>query len=175
MKFVFIILLLPSVAFGFFEGVPYKKSSECNKIRINLNNVLMKVGYLPLPPKYYAGYSKALLEAQKHKCFKQTPACKKAVSDAQQTAYACYKLSATYTEANIKIERMNSGWYADPSKISTEWDRYNFKKRRAELYGVKYTAKAGLDEAKAYFSKATSEIDKYCKAVKKLDIAKKTI
>ena len=173
MKFVFIILLLPSVAFGFLIGVPYKKTIECNKIRINLDNVLMTVGYLPLPPKYYNGYSKAFLEAQKHKCFKQTPACKKAVSDAQQTAYACYKLSATYTEANMKIERMNMGWYMDPSKISTEWDRYKFKEKRAKLYRVKYTAKAYMDEAKAYYSKATTEIKKYCKYVKKLDMAQK--
>ena len=173
MKFVFIILLLPPMGWAFIEGVPYKKNIECNKIRTVLDNDLMKLGYVIPLPQYYATYSKAFLGAQKHKCFKQTSACKKAVSDAQQTASACHKLSATYTEANMKIERMNMGWYMDPSKISTEWDRYKFKEKRAKLYGVKYTAKAYLDEAKAYYSKATTEIDKYCKADKKLNLAKK--
>ena len=171
MKSVFIILLFPSVAFGFLEGVAYKKSSECNKVETALETDLRNIDIALR--KYYFAYSKAFLGAQKHKCFRQTPTCKKAVSDAQKTATLYYKSVDEYEKAHIKIERMKWGVDIDPNKPYTEWDRYKRKNKRAELYGVKWTAKAYMDEARAYHSKATSEIDKYCKADKKLNLAKK--
>ena len=176
MKFVFIILLLPSVAFGFIEGVAYKKSSECNKVKEALSKEVDYFSAYLRSPEYYSAYSKAFLGAQKHKCFRQTATCKKAVSDAQKTATLYYELSVVHEKTHWKIERMKWGvGGTDPPKTYTEWKIYKHKKKMDELYGVKYVTKAYMDEAKAYFSKATSEIDRYCKAVKKLNLAKKTL
>ncbi len=59
MKAIFIILLFPFVAFAFYDGIPYKKTEICEKIKSDHETAMANYG------KANASYKKADADYEK--------------------------------------------------------------------------------------------------------------
>ena len=80
MKATFIILLFPSLAFSFYNGIPYKKTEICKKIKTDFYKASFDSVFNE--SKTYSKLSKAYADALKYECFKiQTTDCKKTIQD----------------------------------------------------------------------------------------------